>query len=157
MASRFKIFSTRVGKSVIKKTAKGFKGSLIGGLRDAQHNLKVLKKLAPEAFAAALLDQGIMIMDKSVPEAPRLTGDLRRSALVKAPKTTKRPEVGLSYNVEYALIQHETHKSRSKFLERPYNESLPKAPGNIADNVRKHLKKGTKLSSLKDKTYESEP
>jgi len=156
MASRFKVYGTKVGKSVIKETTKGFKGSLIGGLTDAQNNLKILKKLVPEAFAAALLDQAVMIMDKSVPEAPRLTGDLRRSAKVTAPKTSKQPEAGLSYNMPYALKQHETHKSKSKFLERPYNESLSSAPGRIADNVRKHMEKGTKLSSLQDKTYEDQ-
>mgnify|MGYP003149562792 CR=1 FL=1 len=161
MAFRFKVYNTKVGKSVIRKLASGgMKGALIGaqmaGFDQAKHNLKQIKKRFPHAFAAALLEQGIMIMDKSVPLAPRLTGDLRRSAKVTAPKTTKRPEVGLGYNVEYALVQHETHRSKSKFLERPYNESLPGAAKRLARLTRKHAQTGVTVGSLQDKTYEDQ-
>lgn len=148
----------------VSKTTRGLKGALYGGkVTDLNHLLKRLEgssEVIQNAFAAALFDESVRVMNASQKIVPVDSRDLKRSAIVKPPRTLKRPETSLSYNTPYALYQHEHHAGseknpgpRAKYLEGPMQESANGMDKRLARGLRKHARKGTKVSSLKPKTY----
>lgn len=166
--AKFKIFGTKVGERPTVKTVAGFRSSLfnggIGGFKTSAKNLDITEKQLQHAIAAALFDEAVKVMNKSqklVPVGPGKTrggdfipgGELKRSAIVKAPKTIKRPESNLSYNTVYALRQHEEHSSKSKYLERPILESQAGMNRRLKKGIEKHARAGTKINQLSDKEY----
>lgn len=95
--------------------------------------------LATQALAAAMLEEQSAIMSESQTRVPVDTGVLRASGTVLPPKVSgTRVEVEAGYGgaaAAYAIVQHEKHSSKSKFLERPFLERVPKIPGNLARKV----------------------
>jgi hypothetical protein len=56
--------------------------------------------------------------------------------LVRSGTVQKRgTEVEISFNTPYALRQHEEHKSKSKYLERPFNELSQKAEYYVENEI----------------------
>lgn len=168
--AKFKIFNTLVGRRVtVKKPAGGgFKGSLFSvassDFKTTEKNFEAMDEALQHALAAALHDEAVKVMNKSqklVPVGPDKTrggeaipgGQLKRSALVSAPKTLKRPESNLSYNTVYALRQHEEHSSKSKYLERPILASQKGLKRRLNTGIKKHIKAKTKVGDLSDKEY----
>ena len=164
--AKFKIYKIKdkTEKGHVVKTAKGMKGSMFGGrvdgMEDLQKQLDVTTDVLLNAYAAALFDESVKIMNKAQKIVPVDSRELKRSAKVVPPKTLKRPESTLSYNTPYALFQHEHHSgseknpgARAKYLERPMKESAVGMEKRIVRGIKKHAAKGTRVSSLKTKTY----
>ena len=160
--AKFKIFGTIIGQSPTVKKKSGdksagvrsslFSGS-VNGYKQLQKNLKITETQLQHAVAAAMFDEAVKVMDKSQKLVPVDTGDLQRSAVVKAPRTIKRPESSLSYNTVYALWQHEHHSSKSKYLENPMKESASGMDRRLKKGIKKHAAAGTKVGQLNDKRY----
>ena len=84
------------------------------------------KELAQEVVEKAAM-KGLVklannILGEAKQECPVDTGTLRNSGAVQ--KSTKDKTVTISFNTPYALRQHEEHKSKAKYLERPFNERV---------------------------------
>lgn len=86
-------------------------------------NGELLEEEVIKAGMKGLRKCGEIILNKAQNNAPILTGALVRSGTVQKRGT----EVEISFNTPYALRQHEEHKSKSKYLERPFNEISQKA------------------------------
>tara|TARA_R100000329_G_scaffold139053_2_gene120746 strand:+ start:4363 stop:4836 length:474 start_codon:yes stop_codon:yes gene_type:complete len=155
--AKFKIFGTMIGDTPVKKRVSGLSAHLfsgnVSGFERMKKNLDISSKQLEHAVACALFDEAVKIMDKSQKLVPVDTGRLKGSALVKPPRTVKRPESSLSYNTEYALRQHEEHSSKSKYLERPVQAAIPGMNRRLKKGITKHAERGTKVSSLKTKRY----
>jgi len=167
--AKFKIygFEDKYGldeTSPVGKTKSGLKGSLFGasvdGLKKLNKDFDKATEVLLNAFAAALFDESVRVMDASQKIVPVDSRDLKRSAIVKPPRTLKRPETSLSYNTPYALYQHEHHAGsaknpgpRAKYLEGPMQEASKGMDKRLARGVKKHARKGTKISQLKPKRY----
>lgn len=67
-----------------------------------------------------LLQEGRAVLQLARLLAPVRTGALRRSGYVQAIPLSKGQTVVIGFRVPYALIVHETHPTRSKFLEQAY-------------------------------------
>ena len=150
--------------SPVGKTRGGLKGSLFGhsveGLKQLHKDFDKATEALLHAYAAALFDESVRVMNKSQKIVPVDSRELKRSAIVKPPKTLKRPETSLSYNTPYALYQHEHHAgseknpgSRAKYLERPMKDAASGMEKRLVRGVKKHARKGTKISQLKPKRY----
>ena len=167
--AKFKEFKVEgLRKSTKKKLSKGesagFRGSLFGasvdGIKSVLKNLDILEDAAKDAFAAAILDEAVRVMNLSQKIVPVDKTDLKKSAVVKAPKTNKRPEATMSYNTPYALWQHEHHAGSEKnpgpragYLSNPMKSSVKGMDRRLANGTRKHAAKGTRLSDLKTVKY----
>jgi|TARA_R110000824_G_scaffold31342_5_gene102136 hypothetical protein len=167
--AKFKIYGfkdkyTLDETSPVGKTKSGLKGSLFGasvdGLKKLHKDFDKVTEALLHAYAAALFDESVRVMNASQKLVPVDSRDLKRSAIVKPPRTLKRPETSLSYNTPYALYQHEHHEGsvknpgpRAKYLEGPMQESSKGLENRLVRGVKKHARKGTKVSSLKPKTY----
>jgi len=142
----------------------GFRGSLFGvsihGIKDVLKNLDILEEAAKDAFAAAILDEAVRVMNESQTIVPVDLETLKESAVVKAPKTNKRPEATMSYNTRYALWQHEHHAGSEKnpgpragYLANPMRRAAKGMDRRLAKGTRKHAARGTRLSDLKTVRY----
>jgi len=159
--AKFKIFG--IGKDIGDRptvklpSATGFKSALYSGgtsgYEKMAKNLDIAIDQLQHALAAAMYDESVKIMNKSQKLVPVRDEVLIKSALVKPPRTLKRPETSLSYNTAYALRQHEEHSTKSKYLERPMNDAAKNMSSRLKRGVKKHAKKGTKITSLKVKRY----
>lgn len=88
--------------------------------------------------AAALKGQRKLaanILGESQKIVPVDTGTLRRSGTIKTNANLLMTTI--SYNTPYALKQHEEHKSKAKYLERPFNEKA----GELKDFVQAEIDK----------------
>jgi len=121
------------------------------GQKGVAANLKELKERFPGAFAVALFEEAVRIMEISVKErVPRDTNLLAASARVKPPKTSIRPTVVMDYNTPYALKQHEKHFSKAKYLENPVKEAQPKILSNLAIGTIVNANRKRGVSQLKE-------
>lgn len=105
--------------------------------------LEELKIATEEELNALLRDAKAM--------TPVDTGRLQESGRVLAPRTSKTA-VKVDFQVifgaitvrgrfvDYALIVHETHPSKSKFLERAEQEHMPGMPDRIEKKVLSRVK-----------------
>ena len=167
--AKFKSFKIKNGpsagqRSPVVKRAKGLGASLFGGtvngIKESIEGLDITSEAILDAFAAAVHEEAIRVMDQSQNIVPVDTGKLKESAVVKAPKTNKRPESSLTYNTDYALIVHETHAGSAKnpgpragYLLNPMRAASAGLESRLAEGIRKHAAKGTRLNHLKDKKY----
>lgn len=87
------------------------------------------KELAQEVVESAALKGlrklGMIIEAEAKKLCPVKTHALQESSATQLSKKNKT--VTISFNTPYALRQHEEHKSKSKYLERPFNELSQKA------------------------------
>ena len=132
--------------------AKTLKLSLTG-LPTVQRNLRILGPSARFGLRKALFREGEELMTESKPLTPLLTGNLRNSGTVTLPTQTRRQiivQVGYGgpagagnqegtnkKDVGYALVQHEKHQTRSKFLERPFDKRSKGLARRIAQDLRR--------------------
>ena len=111
----------------------------ITGLDDLKKALKSAGNLAEKALASAMFEEQSAVISEAQTRTPVDTGTLRASGTVLAPdiqgsKVTVVAGFG-GAAAKYAIVQHEKHSSKSKFLERPFLERAPKIPGNLAKRV----------------------
>lgn len=86
---------------------------------------ELAQEVVEQAAIKGLRKLGEIILKKGQDNCPVDTGTLMRSGTVQASK--KKKEVTISFNTPYALRQHEEHKTKSKYLERAFNENVDKA------------------------------
>ena len=67
-----------------------------------------------------------VMLESKLNYVPVLTGRLRSSGLVATPQYFRKNEIytELSYNTPYAYYVHENHKTKSKYLEKPFDEAV---------------------------------
>lgn len=67
-----------------------------------------------------------VMLESKLNYVPVLTGRLRSSGLVSIPKYYRKNEImtELSYNTAYAFRQHVEHRSKSKYLEKPFEDVI---------------------------------
>ncbi len=109
------------------------------GLATLTANLTNRKARAEGAAVDALNKVGGEVFGESQRSVPVDTGNLKGSGRIE-PATAQELAVTLSYGgtaSAYAIIVHETHTSRSKFLERPAREAIPRLNSEVAAAVRK--------------------
>lgn len=97
------------------------------------------KGLRKEA-RGALLGFGGELKDRIEAETPEKTGKLKRSLKLRALVSTKKENMRITISaggpdVPYAARVHETHKTMSKFMERPLREAQPTAGSEIAHRI----------------------
>lgn len=87
------------------------------------------KELAQEVVEKAAMKGLVKLANNILGEAkqqcPVDTGTLRNSGAIQ--KSTADKTVTISFNTPYALRQHEEHKNKAKYLERPFNERVKNA------------------------------
>lgn len=76
--------------------------------------------LVIKAGMKGLKKWGHTVLGASKEIVPLDTGTLQRSGRVNLNEKMKK--VTVSYNTPYARRQHEEHKTKSKYLEKPFNE-----------------------------------
>ena len=97
------------------------------------------KGMRKEARGAAL-EVGAVILEKMKEATPVDTGKLRNSERIRVLVSSKKEDIRISLiaggpDVPYARRVHETHKTKSKFMERPLLEAAPTAARDIADKI----------------------
>jgi hypothetical protein len=120
--------------------------------RATPESLKNMRKAIKEAQISvtdpldlAVHEEAQFILSKSVRLAPVDTGALRQSAQVRRTEgatKTSRKLIGyrMGYGTTYALAVHEKHKTKSKFLEQPFNE----VKANYSQRIQKRMEKWIK-------------
>ena len=71
------------------------------------------------------------------------TGNLKGSARLNPAKSGKKPSARVSYGgtaAAYAVIVHEIHASRSKYLEEPFRKHMK----TLRERLRKAVRKATR-------------
>ncbi|KKQ09687.1 MAG: hypothetical protein US20_C0005G0007 [Candidatus Pacebacteria bacterium GW2011_GWF1_36_5] len=94
------------------------------------------EKVETEVLKAAirgLKKCGEAILGEAKKQAPVDIGTLERSGTVNEISEG----VEISFNTPYALKQHEIHKSKAKYLERPFNQHKVKAQGFVNRELNK--------------------
>ncbi len=107
--------------------------------------LTLYKKSASDLTGKALFIEAELIMTDAKELTPVDKGTLRSSGFVEKPKKVgKGFEVTLGFGgpaAPYALTVHETHSTKSKFLEKPLNKRKQGLDKRIAARVDSGLKK----------------
>ncbi len=87
----------------------------------------------------ALKEVGGELLEVVLPGVPVKSGDLAKSGKVKVMVSSKKQDirVGVVFGggLKYAWKVHETHKTHSKFLERPLLAAVRTIGGDIAERV----------------------
>lgn len=112
------------------------------GLGALTANLLTRTQRATEAAVVATNKVGGEAFAESQRQVPVRFGNLKGSGRIE-PATTAEPAVTLSYGgtaSAYAIIVHETHATKSKFLERPAREAIPRLNTEVAAAVRKAVR-----------------
>lgn len=97
------------------------------------------KGMRKEARGAAL-EVGGVILGVMQAETPVKSGKLRGSEKIKVMVSSKKEDIRISLlaggpDAPYARIVHETHKTKSKFMERPLLAAVPTAARDIAEKI----------------------
>lgn len=117
-------------------------GIKVEGITDAMLRTSKAKEVASKAVAQALYIEGEKIMALSKGQyVPVLSGALRSSGHVRPPAPSAKWAyvVELGYGgpaVPYALVQHERHKTKAKYLERPALRQAPMIGRRVGAKVR---------------------
>lgn len=108
------------------------------GVQEAIKQARALAKDMPRKALRGAVRWAEKTMTVSKGECPVLTGALRNSGHVEVDE--KKMSVSLLYggpSAPYAAKQHETHKTKSKFLERPIMERIDDLPMEIRAEMEK--------------------
>jgi hypothetical protein len=113
----------------------------IDGLDKLKRALAQAGDLATEALAAAMVEEMEMVITDAKQAAPVDTGTLRGSGTVLPPEVSGSKVTVVSgfggAASAYAVVQHERHSSKSKFLERPFLARAGKMGSNLATRVER--------------------
>lgn len=84
------------------------------------------RRMSPEyvvAWRRALYQAGMLIKREAMLRTPVDTGALKNSARYRTKGVGWNSFGEVSYNMDYAVIVHETHKTKSKYLENAYRDN----------------------------------
>ena len=122
-------------------------GPGVKGLDAVLKNIVAYGEAAIKAQGTALFQEAEVIKGKAKDKAniPYKWGNLRDSGHVTLPKLAgSRMFVTLGFGgpaAPYALRQHEEHKTKSKYLERPFDEAQAGMDKRLAERMQKTLDK----------------
>jgi hypothetical protein len=92
--------------------------------------------LVMKDLEAAMAEEGENVMGVSKRRTPVDTGRLRSTGHVKPPeRKTGKVSVTLAYGTDYAAVVHETHGTKSKFLESAVKDNAKGMPGRLRARV----------------------
>lgn len=134
-----------------------------GGEKEVQKALDKYKKTAPRALAAALYQEGVAIMGKSVRQCPVDVGTLHKSHYVAPPDTSSRnPKVELGYGTKYGVYVHERTDlkhtvGKPKFLSDPMNDARASYTTRLAMRTKSNIDKGVEMVSTQMPTKPATP
>ena len=88
----------------------------------------------------AALEVGAVILEAVKAATPVDSGDLQRSEVMKIMVSSKKEDIRITIQaggdgILYAAVVHETHKTKSKFMERPLLAAAPTAGRDIAAKI----------------------
>lgn len=134
----------------------------ITGLREVLKNMGAATKDIEGAVAAAIWQEGLDILGKSVKQVPVDSGTLKRSAYAAPPKG-KDHEVEIGYGTDYALAVHEREEvhhtvGNAKYLQRPFEDAQSGYANRVARRAAVNFKGKVKpggVNSLYPKTPQS--
>lgn len=112
------------------------------GLATLTANLVRRRERAEGAAVEALNKVGGEVFADSQRQVPVDTGNLKSSGRIE-PATPREMAVTLSYGgtaSAYAIIVHETHATKSKYLEQPARNAIPRLNNAVAEAVRKAVR-----------------
>lgn len=112
------------------------------GLSTLAANLANRERRATAAAVDALNKVGGEVFGESQRRVPVDTGNLKGSGRIEA-ATPGELNVTLSYGgtaSAYAIIVHETHRTRRKFLEEPARNASRRLTTEVAEAVRRALR-----------------
>lgn len=116
----------------------------VTGTGQVVRNLEAYGKKGEAALEAALYQEALEVMADSKREVPVDTGTLRSTGHVEKPsKKMGSVSVTMKYGgpaAKYALKVHETHATKSKYLERPFLQSLRGLPARLAARMKRALR-----------------
>lgn len=122
--------------------------SLVGGKNvdiTWAFNRDLLDKEVTKAAMKGLRQISEVILGESGKEVPVDTGILKDSGTVQK----KGTEIIISYNTPYARYQHENHRAKAKYLERPFNANKDKAPYYVEQSIANAVYK-KKVKAIED-------
>lgn len=99
-----------------------------------------------KALTRSLVEEAEDLIGAAKLVVPVDTGNLRDTGIVLPPKLNGGIECGFGgtakgsgAEVGYALTVHETHKTKSKYLERPFNQMLKGFEDRVARSLKRSL------------------
>jgi hypothetical protein len=131
------------------------------GKEKVKENIGKLKRRYPEAMAAALYQEGNVILGASLKKTPVDTGRLRATGYVSPPVGEDNPIVEIGYGTDYGIYVHERTELRhtvgeSKFLEKAVNEASGGYLKRLGERVKDNEKRGIRVKSI-PKIYPTNP
>lgn len=94
-----------------------------------------------QGVAAGLYRTGVRILNRSQELVPVDTGRLKGSGRVLQPEVEgDRVTVTVGYGADYALIVHEIHPTKSKYLEQAAGEELREIGPTVAASITRARK-----------------
>jgi hypothetical protein len=120
------------------------------GIEDVQRRLRALQRTTPlnQAKARGLFKRANLMMTAAKRDAPVDTGTLRASGTVFVPEVSRQDvSVLLGFGgpaAIYALLVHETHRTRSKFLERNVNQQASQLERDVAEEVDRFIRQAAR-------------
>jgi len=120
-------------------------------LQRLQKQMKSVPKEVHKNVTKELQKSMRKVLSKSQSAAPVSTGALRDSGSIRTSKRgDSRQEVEVTFGgkaIRYALKVHETHKTKSKFLEKPARQEAVRF--SVSREVAKMLKEALETASRK--------
>ena len=89
-------------------TPRGVGGVVVVGMKKVQAGIARRQAMTNKLLLTGLMKAGRQLQADAQGLVPVDTGQLKRSARTDATKTGVNPEVWVSFNTDYALVQHET-------------------------------------------------
>ena len=95
------------------------------GIKEAMKDIDRNRLEMAKDFSKALKRAGLLIQREAQKVTPVDTGALRASARTNSKGQGWQTVVSGSFNTSYAVIVHEIHPKKSKFLESTYRRLMP--------------------------------
>lgn len=124
------------------------------GDKKLKRQLDRLRRTAPYAMTAAILQVAGEIFAESQEEVPVDTGRLRASGVVAVVRAGRDPLVRIGYGTDYGLYVHEDPTKRHgpeigrgvgqkyKYLEDPFLRAMPTYARRVAAYTRRNIDRG---------------
>lgn len=106
------------------------------------------------AVAAAVYQTELVILRDAQREVPVDTGRLKNSGWATVPNE-ENPSGIVGFGTTYALRQHETHKEKSKYLQKPFEKHATR--GKLARRVKNNYNAGISLTQVSDNGTPNNP
>lgn len=113
-------------------------------LNQAKRSMQKLYPDGGKAWRRSMIIAGSLVKREAQKKTPVDTGDLKRSARNITQGQGWHAFAKIYYTMDYSAIVHETHKSKSKFLESAYRENKQKIVSTTMQLLKAGFNKGLK-------------